>query len=119
MIPTPTLHEFESSEFDFRRQDAKEELAVNLETMRYSTGVDDRCDLPLVEGQCGLSSKETLVKKNDVDFGATVEQFQEFLGQNGYPKSILWLTPEDVLLSGKTVRVCARSYPCCELDEGP
>jgi len=41
------------------------------------------------------------VKRNDASFGATVVRFQEFLGQNQYPENILWLTPEDVLLSGK------------------
>jgi len=41
------------------------------------------------------------VKRNDVSFGATVARFQEFLGQNQYSENILWLTPEDVLLSGK------------------
>ena len=39
--------------------------------------------------------------RNDGSFGATVVRFQQFLGQNQYPESILWLTPEDVLLSGK------------------
>ncbi len=41
------------------------------------------------------------MKRNDVSFGATVARFQEFLGQNQYSENILWLTPEDVLLSGK------------------
>jgi hypothetical protein len=41
------------------------------------------------------------VKQNDINFGATVARFQEFLEQNEYSKNILWLTPEDVLLSGK------------------
>lgn len=41
------------------------------------------------------------MKRNDASFDATVERFQDFLGQNQYPENILWLTPEDVLLSGK------------------
>lgn len=41
------------------------------------------------------------MKQSDVSFGATVARFQEFLGQNEYSKKILWLMPEDVLLSGK------------------
>ena len=41
------------------------------------------------------------MKQNDVSFGATVARFQEFLGQNQYSENILWLTPEDLLLSGK------------------
>jgi hypothetical protein len=39
--------------------------------------------------------------RNDVNFGAAVTRFQKFLGQNKYPESIVWLLPEDVLLSGK------------------
>jgi hypothetical protein len=41
------------------------------------------------------------VKQNDPSFGATVARFQEFLGQNQCSENILWLTPEDVLLSGE------------------
>jgi hypothetical protein len=35
------------------------------------------------------------------DFGTTGARFTRFLEQNKYPTKILWLMPEDVLLSGK------------------
>ena len=35
------------------------------------------------------------------DFGAAVARFQRFLKQNNYSEDLLWLTPDDVLLSGK------------------
>lgn len=34
-------------------------------------------------------------------FGATVVRFQKFLRQNKYPENIIWLMPEDILLSCK------------------
>jgi hypothetical protein len=39
--------------------------------------------------------------KQSVSFESTVTRFQEFLRQNQCSESILWLTPKDVLLSGK------------------
>jgi hypothetical protein len=39
--------------------------------------------------------------QNDSDFETTVVRFQKFLGQNSYSENIVWLTPEDVLMSGK------------------
>lgn len=45
------------------------------------------------------SHERALVKQNDATFGATVTRFQDFLGQNQYLKNILWLMPEDVILS--------------------
>jgi len=39
--------------------------------------------------------------RNATDFGATVARFQDFLEQNKYPRKIVWLMPEDVLLSGE------------------
>jgi hypothetical protein len=41
------------------------------------------------------------VKRTDVSFDETVARFQGFLGKNQYSENILWLTPEDVLLSGR------------------
>jgi DNA-directed RNA polymerase subunit RPC12/RpoP len=46
------------------------------------------------------------------DFGTEVTRFRTFLGQNRYPENIIWLMPEDVVLSGKRflyVRVPIRS----------
>jgi len=39
--------------------------------------------------------------RNDADFGAAIARFQKFLGHNKYPEHIVWLMPEDVLLSGE------------------
>ncbi len=39
--------------------------------------------------------------RNDSAFGATVARFQKFLRQNKFPDNIVWLMPEDILLSGK------------------
>jgi hypothetical protein len=35
------------------------------------------------------------------DFGTTAVRFTKFLEQNKYPAKIVWLMPEDVLLSGR------------------
>jgi hypothetical protein len=41
------------------------------------------------------------VKKDGADFGAAVARFQQFLRVNNYSGEILWVTPEDVLTTGK------------------
>jgi hypothetical protein len=37
----------------------------------------------------------------DANFDATVAQFQQLLKQSNYPSHLVWLTPEDVLMTGK------------------
>ncbi|HEY1471190.1 MAG TPA: hypothetical protein VGF61_19265 [Candidatus Acidoferrum sp.] len=39
--------------------------------------------------------------RDDSSFGATVARFQQFLRKNNYPENMVWLMPEDILLSGK------------------
>jgi len=39
--------------------------------------------------------------RNDAGFGAAVVRFQKFLRANSYPERILWVMPEDVLVTGK------------------
>jgi hypothetical protein len=41
------------------------------------------------------------VKQSDVNFRTTVARFQQLLGQNKYPESIAWLTPEDIVVTGR------------------
>ncbi len=41
------------------------------------------------------------MRQNDVNFGVTVARFQQFLGQNRYPENIVWVMPEDVLMTGR------------------
>jgi len=47
--------------------------------------------------------KRTLpdAKSLPADFQSAVARFRAFLRQNKYPENIVWLMPEDVLLSGK------------------
>lgn len=47
------------------------------------------------------------VKKNDADFDAAVERFQQFLRANNYSEKIVWVMPENVLTTGKRfIYVC-------------
>lgn len=67
-------------------------LATNYE-VAAETGEIEKAKQQIVQAAQNLRS--------DADFGATVARFQKFLGQNNYPENIVWLMPEDVLLSGK------------------
>ena len=40
-------------------------------------------------------------KMNDGDFDAAVARFQQFLSANNYSEKIVWVTPENVLTTGK------------------
>ncbi len=40
-------------------------------------------------------------KEDDVDFDAAVARFQQFLRANNYSGEILWVMPEDVLMTGR------------------
>lgn len=41
------------------------------------------------------------VKKDDADFDAAVARFQQFLRANNFSEEILWVMPEDVLMTGE------------------
>ncbi|HLJ90698.1 MAG TPA: hypothetical protein VKZ53_28085 [Candidatus Angelobacter sp.] len=36
----------------------------------------------------------------NLTFGEALARFEEFLANQGYPSSVIWVTPDDVLLSG-------------------
>jgi|HubBroStandDraft_6_1064221.scaffolds.fasta_scaffold319110_1 hypothetical protein len=40
-------------------------------------------------------------KRDDADFGAALARFQQFLRANDYSERILWVMPEDILMTGK------------------
>jgi hypothetical protein len=60
-------------------------------------------DAPPYNAFCLLRESRPLLDTKLIasDFGTTVARFRKFLEQNKYAENILWLMPEDVLLSGK------------------
>jgi hypothetical protein len=79
-------------------------LVSNYEVAAAATGGIEESTRNILEAARSLRS--------DADFGAAVARFQKFLLQNKYPERIVWLMPEDVLLSGKRfvyVRVPVRA----------
>jgi hypothetical protein len=47
------------------------------------------------------SQQMNLVAKCDETFSLTLERFRQLLAQNKSPENIIWIMPEDVLLTGK------------------
>lgn len=47
------------------------------------------------------TSPRSPAENDDANFGAAVERFQEFLRANDYSTKILWVMPQDVLVTGK------------------
>jgi hypothetical protein len=60
----------------------------------YNVGV-----VPVEE--CTVPDANLAATGDGRDFGAAVARFQQFLRQNNCSDHILWLTPEDALLTGK------------------
>jgi hypothetical protein len=68
------------------------ELAINHEVAAGVGGIED-ANQKIIRAARNLWDA--------TDFDATAARFQEFLKQNKYPGKIVWLMPEDAILSGK------------------
>ena len=91
-------------------------LATNYE-VAAETGEAEKATQEIVRAARNLRRGE--------DFGMAVARFEKFLGQNNYPENIVWVMPEDVLLSGKRFAYVRVPVPAtnemktrCVYDEG-
>ena len=58
------------------------------------------------------------MKNVDVDFAAAQARFQQFLAANNYPVNIIWVTPEDVLTTGKRLIYIRIPHPSASDENG-
>jgi hypothetical protein len=58
---------------------------------------------------------ERSVAAADSNFDDAQERFREFLAKNGYPTELIWVTPNDVLLTGRKLIYVKLPVPKCNL----